>query len=382
MPTVGWIREGDLDAFYERTERTPDPSPPKEPSFVCPFCASAHSCQSDFLNHVYERHRVERPLIMLRGKEPSRQNVVRTLLHQSEIAVTNTSFAKVCIDGASAQRVSPEHVKEIMTKTPLVEIKLELVNAVERNATPVVTHYDFSFRVADQEALRKVESAFTNFLVSGAIVREAIENFLADSGTQDTGREYASGLAAYCLGILLKERPEDEKLTTPLSRYRELYGDAFEILEDFQRPLAHLITSVIRFSMNNFGNGGPRTGLWKLDMATELLLDPNSETMPLEFKKPGQRLVCPIDQGTDRILQLASHLIGQPQWSPVLADECRKLAHSDFLDVNDRQKAFAIWAAMAWRLGSKRSALEPLTQIAGVFPFSRWAGQCLEQVST
>jgi hypothetical protein len=26
MPTVGWIREDALDAFYEATERTPEPS--------------------------------------------------------------------------------------------------------------------------------------------------------------------------------------------------------------------------------------------------------------------------------------------------------------------------------------------------------------------
>ena len=262
------------------------------------------------------------------------------------------------------------------------EIKLELVNDAERNAAPVTSRYNLSFRVAEREALKNVEKAFTEILVSGAITRESIGVFLSDRRTQDSGKEYASGLAHYCLGILLKERPEGERLTTPLSRYREKYGNALEILKDFPRPLAHLITAIIRFSMNDFGRSGKQTGYWELDLATELLLDPISKTLPRSYGDAERRPVCPIDHDTGRMLELASHLVGQPRWSPVLDDECRALAQSDLLDDSDRKKAFAIWAACAWRLGSKQNALEPLPQIAEVYPFKRWASEYLEQVST
>lgn len=381
LPTVGWIREGDLDAFYEGTERFPDPIP-MEPTFSCPFCSAVLASQAELHNHVYATHRVERPFITLGGTEPTKHHVVRSSLAPVEIALANASFANLSVDGASSQRVSLAEVKDVMAKTTQGEVSLELVNEVERNTTPVMSRYRFSFRVAEKIALQGVEKAFTQVLVTNAITRESIGNFLSDMRTQGSGREYAAGLADYCLGIILKERPEDEKLTTPMYRYRELYGGALEVLKDFRRPLANLIASIIRFSMNDFKGGGPRTGYWELDMATELLLDPNSASVPRPMGQSNRHPVCPVDHGTGRILELASYLVREPRWSPILDDECRGTTLSDFLDISDRQKAYAIWAVSAWRLGSKQNALEPLTQIAEVYPFSRWARKYLEQVST
>ena len=382
MPTFGWIREGDQEAFYAGTERTPDPSLAKEPSFSCPFCSSVFPHQSEFNEHVYAKHRVERPFILLRGQEPSAHSVLRSPLALSEIAVANTSHAKVCLDGTLPEKLSTGTLKEMIAKTSQAELKLELVNVTEQRAAPVVTHYGISFRIAEKAELKRVEEAFREILVSEAITRNSIGSFLADKRTQGPGREYASGLADYCLCILIKERPDGEILTTPFSRYRELYGRALDILKDFPRPLARLITSIIRFSLNNFDNGGEHTGFWELDLAIELLSNPSSARLARPHESVTRRPVCPIDHGTGRMLELSKHLTAQPRWSPILDDECRTLAQSDLLDVTDHQKALAIWAASAWRLGSSDSALEPLTQIAEIYPFSRWASKYLEQVST
>jgi len=382
MPTVGWIREGDLDAFYEGTERVPDPSPRRAPTFTCPFCTSNFSTQPELHDHVYARHHVERPLIMLQGSEPTGNDVIRTPLHATDIALANTNFVRVSVDGARGRRVSPLDLPEILARTNQAEVKLELINDSQKNAAPVTSKYNISFRIADQDATKNVERAFIEILVSTAITRESIGRFLADKRTQGAGAEYASGLADYCLGILIKERPAGERLTTPLSRYRELYGGALEILNDFQRPLARLITSIIRFSLNNFDGSLQRTGYWELDLTTELLVDPSSEALPRDHGDAKRRPVCPVDHGTGRMLELASHLVGQPRWSPILDDECRTLARTDVLDTSDNQKALAIWAAVAWRLGAKQSALEPLRQIAEVYPFSRWAREYLEKATT
>jgi len=382
MPTVGWIREGDLDAFYEGTERTPDPGPPKGPSFSCPFCAALFPSQSEFQDHVYAKHRVERPFILLRGQEPSAHAVLRSPLALSEIAIANTSHAKVCLDGALPQTLSTDTLKETIAKTSQAELKLELVNAAEQRAAPVVTQYGLSFRIAQKAELKRVEEAFREILTSEAITRNSIGSFLADKRTQGPAREYASGLADYCLGIIIKERPDGESLTTPFSRYRELYGRALDILKDFPRPLARLIACIIRFSLNNFENGGERTGYWELDLAIELLSNPGSASLAHPHVSGTRRPVCPIDHGTGRMLELSKHLTAQPRWSPILDDECRTLAQSELLDVTDHQKALAIWAASAWRLGSTECAVEPLTQIAEVYPFSRWASEYLEQAST
>jgi hypothetical protein len=317
-----------------------------------------------------------------RTGEPSAHAVLRSSLALSDIAVANTSQAKVCLDGARPQKVSTDKLKELIARTSQAELKLELVNAVEHKAAPVVTQYGFSFRVAEKADLKRVEEAFREILVSEAITRNPIGLFLADERTQGPGREYASGLADYSLGILIKERPEGESLTTPFSRYRELYGRALEILKDFPRPLARLIACIIRFSLNNFESGGERSRYWELDLAIELLSDPGSASLTRPLESANRRPVCPIDHGTGRILELSKHLTAQPRWSPILDEECRTLAQSDLLDATDHQKAFAIWAASAWRLGSTECALEPLTQIAEIYPFSRWASKYLEQAST
>jgi len=199
--TVGWIRERDLDAFYESTERTPDRSLPEGPTFICPFCASVFPAQSERHDHVYASHRVERPLIMVHEGEPTANDVIRARLLESDVAVMNTGFARVGIDGAKSRWVSPGELPNFMADMTQAEIKLELVNDAERNAAPVTSRYNLSFRVAEREALKNVEKAFTEILVSGAITRESIGVFLSDRRTRDSGKEYASGLAHYCLGF-------------------------------------------------------------------------------------------------------------------------------------------------------------------------------------
>ena len=41
MATFGWVREDGMDAFFEGTDRVPDPGPAPEPTFSCPFCKAA-----------------------------------------------------------------------------------------------------------------------------------------------------------------------------------------------------------------------------------------------------------------------------------------------------------------------------------------------------
>ena len=381
MPTVGWIREDALEAFYEGTERTPDPGPPAKATFRCPFCSSIFPIQKELHEHVYKSHRVERPVMLLAGTEPSGHAIVRVPVGRSAIAVANATTVQIRIDGGNPQRLSPDALPHKIAETRQAEMNLVLLNDSQVNAEPVVTRYSMSFRIADARELRLVEEAFAEMLVSSSITRDAISRFLSDQRTQGPGKEYATGLGYYCLGVLIKERPTSENLTTPLSRYRELYGSALQVLADFDRPLARLITGVIRFAMNDFSEAGTSTGYWELDLAKALLSDPGRARMPLPDKTAKRRPICPIDHGTARILELSARMSTQSRWSPILDDECREIASSDVLDATDHQKALAIWAAAAWRMGSKQNAIEPLTQIAAVYPFNSWAEQYLENVS-
>lgn len=381
MPTVGWIREDAIEAFYEGTERTPDPGPTAKPIFRCPFCSSDFSMQKMLHDHVYMEHRVERPVMLLGGREPSARAVLRVPVCESEIAVANATTTRISIDGGEPKRYPPGVVPKKLADTRQGEMNLVLVNDSQVNAEPVSTRYAISFRIADAQELKRVEEAFAEILVSSPITRDAISGFLADPRTQGPAKEYASGLGYYCLGVLIKERPTSEHLTTPLSRYRELYGSALQVLADFDRPLARLITGIVRFAMNDFSEADSLTGYWELDFAKVLLSDPGRTNMPSLDKAAKRCPICPIDHGTARILDLAARMATQSRWSPILDDECREIANSDVLDATDHEKALAIWATAAWRMGSTQSAIEPLTQIAAVYPFKSWAEQYLEHVS-
>lgn len=380
--TVGWIREGDLDAFYEGTEQTPDPAAAKQPLYSCPFCSSVFGILAEFHDHVYTLHRVDRPLLLMGGREPAAFSVIRSRPDSSEIIVENASHAFVSIDGSHPRRITVDGLMILISSIAQGELTTEIVSKKTDNVSPVTTTYNLSFRIAQSSDLQSVEQAFRNVLASEAITIAAINNFLEDPRAQGPGKEYAVGLAEYCLGVLVKERPEGERLTTPFSRYRDHYGRALNTLKDFPRPLSRLISSLIRFSLNDFESHGSGAGFSALDLAIELLSDPASARPRHFLERSGRSPICPIDHGTGLILELAKNLTMQPRWSPILDAECRGLANSYLVDLSDRQKAYAIWAASAWRLGATGSVREPLTQIAGIYPFSRWASHYLEQVST
>jgi hypothetical protein len=382
VPTYGWVREDDLEAFYEATERLRDLGPPPSPMFRCPFCADSYAERTDLQNHVSDEHKVERPALLIQGREPSLRTTIRSKLMETDLVIANATSATICINGDEVSDSSLEAVFGHLSQHSNAEAKVTLLNDTQKNATPIATVYNLSLRVATDDELRDVERAFADVIMCEQVSREGIGRFLADVRTSGSASEYAVGLAEYALGVLLKERPDTEPLSTPYARYREAYGAALQKLIDFQRPLASLISDIIRFAMNDFSNTSEKTGFWELDLARSLLKDPEENEIAVvkdqdEMRKP----ICPVDHGTGQILALAERMFGQERWGPILDEECRKATASEILDAMDRQKAMAIWAASAWRLNAKNSAIEPLRQISATYPFSNWAEPYLESLN-
>lgn len=382
MPTYGWVREDGLEAFYEGTERFRDPGPPSAPAFRCPFCSNSYETKHDLQNHVSAEHKVERPILMIRGKEPPHRTTVRMRLTQPDIYVENATRISLVLNGALQECFAPEHLSSHLASYANCEVRICLTNDTEKNTTPVVSEYELSIRAATVEQLRDVERAFHEIIMKGEMSRASIGLFLDDQRTKGVAAEYATALAEYSLGVLLKERPDTEPLTTPFARYREAYGSSLQKLADFDRPMAYLISNLIRFAMNDFSAWNVRTGYWELDLANSVLHDPEMEDIDGLGDIPEARTpICPVDHGIGQILALTERMTRQDRWSPILDEECRSATSTDVLDATDRQKALAIWAASAWRLEAKESAIEPLRQIAATYPFSNWAEPFLESVN-
>lgn len=382
MPTYGWVREDGLEAFYEGTERFRDLGPPSAPAFRCPFCSNFYETKHDLQNHVSAEHKVERPILMIRGKEPPHRTTVRMRLTQPDIYVENATRISLVLNGALQECFAPEHLSSHLASYANCEVRLCLTNDTEKNTTPVVSEYELSIRAATVEQLRDVERAFHEIIMKSEMSRASIGLFLDDQRTKGVAAEYATALAEYSLGVLLKERPDTEPLTTPFARYREAYGSSLQKLADFDRPMAYLISNLIRFAMNDFSAWNVRTGYWELDLANYVLHDPEMEDIDGLGDIPEARTpICPVDHGIGQILALTERMTRQDRWSPILDEECRSATSTNVLDATDRQKALAIWAASAWRLEAKESAIEPLRQIAATYPFSNWAEPFLESVN-
>jgi hypothetical protein len=381
LPTYGWVLEDDHEAFLAATEVWRDFGQPL-PVFRCPFCVMTYTESKDLQDHISTEHKVDRPALLIRGKEPPRRTTIRTKLADTDIVITNATSATFYINEEEIGDKSLENIFKHLTQCSLTEVKITLINNVQVNSTPVATTYDLSLRIATDDELRDVEHAFSEIIMCDQVSREGIGEFLTDVRTSGSASEYAAGLAEYTLGVLLKERPDTEPLTTPYARYREAYGAALQKLIDFQRPLATLISDIIRFAMNDFSNTSVKTGFWELDLAKALMNDPEAkEVSVVKDTNKTRKAICPVDHGTGQILALAQRMFGQERWGPILDEECRKATTSEILDAMDRQKAMAIWAVSAWRLNAKNSAIEPLRHISATYPFSNWAEPYLERLN-
>ena len=381
MPTIGWIREDALEAFYENTERLPDFGPPPRRAYPCPFCSAIFDAEQNLQAHIASEHKVERPILLIQGREPGRRITVRTQMAETDIFPQNATSIAGALNGGTSTNLSLETLGPYLASHTDAELSLSFINDGDKNTTPLVSKYDLSFRVATADQLRNVERAFHEIVMNGEMTRASLGLFLEDTRAKGVANEYATGLAEYSLGVLLKERPETEPLTTPFAKYREAYDSSLHLLSDFDRPMAKLISNLIRFARNDFSAWNIQTGYWELDLANSVLHCPESKTIDELGEVPVARTpICPVDHGTGRLLALTKRMIGQDRWGPILDEECRDATSADILDGADRQKALAVWAAAAWRLGAKERAIEPLRQIEAIYPFSEWAKPYLESV--
>lgn len=330
------------------------------------------------LSHLSERHRGERPVLLLRGAEPPARGQLRvgTALRASEVLVRNCTAARLAIDGGPAEPVAVADIPAALARQRDALVDVELVHRFDGAAQPILAAYRLRFQVPDKRALDAVDRAFQRHLAVEALDFGAVDAFLGDRACAGTARPYAEALASYVRGVLVKDRPVGVAVTLPFARYRDLYIAALDGLEAYRRPLADLVCAAVRFALNSFGNPAT-TGFAPLDGASRTLATLAGGSSAVAAVAPaavgGRTIrVCPLDDGVSRVLDLWQRLRERPAWSPALEEECRQVANSGALDAPDREKALALWAEAALR-ASPDAAAEPLGLLSATYPFGTWA---------
>jgi hypothetical protein len=377
--TLGWQVDDYIDRWNESVPPWRDFPQSPEP-YRCPFCPGLFETASELQDHLTARHRGSRPVLLLNGVEPVGTHRVAAPLRAADIAVENCTSGSISVDGKAATSISLRELRSSLSRQGDALVELELVNAFDKVAQPIRQGYRLAYRIATRAELEAVDRLFRHHLAVDAPTWGAIDRFLLEPCCRGAARDYAGALAAYVRGILLKDRPAQVTVTLPYSTYRELYGQALEVLPAYDGPLSRLVWAIIRFGRNDFRSAGTPVGSPTLDYANAMLARiagiGNGPTPDGGAPSHGSLVAaCPIDDGIARVLGLAVRLRDAQHWSGSLEEECRQAASAVTLDVPDREKVLALWASAALRLGAHKSAQEPLALLSATYPFDLWAGR-------
>ncbi len=381
--TLGWILEDAWDAYLE-AQPTAEPPPPEPVRIRCPFCPASFRLTRELTDHLGDRHRGERPILLLQGREPAQlqQHRVGTSLRRADVILQNCSAAVVSMNAGPQQALAPAELPKFLSSQTDALIDLALANQFDPAAQPIPAAYRIVFSIPEKRSLDAVDRAFRRHLAIEPLNFMAVDRFLNDRACAGLGRAYAVALADYVRGLLTKDRPHHLNVTMPFSHYRALYNQSLDGLLPYRRPLPDLVCAVIRFAQNNF-SAPSLTGFPPLDGAVRTLaacvvddrsgaIDlPTEAQPPLPIDSPDRAEICPLDDGVSRVLDLWARLQERRHWTQTLEDECRQASNAATLDAPDKEKVLALWALAALRASADAS--EPLSRLAPTFPFGPWA---------
>lgn len=380
MPTLGWVYEDAVDAYYGAKSRQPDRGPPVPRLYFCPFCHFSDRTLRTLEDHVHSSHSVSRPALLLGGKECSSDATVRKEMHAT---VINCRRIEIEVDGGLPETITAPELAERFLALKQGSILLQLTNHDASSRVTVKSSYRLNFRIPNHTSLEDIDSAFTEHFIKTPLTMTGVAVFTRDERCVGDGQEYAGALASYCIGVLLREGSTTDKLTMPIAESRTRFGEALEILSAFDRPVAKFLTKLMRFLFNDYRHSDNAPPSEQLDRTIATLTGQTLGFKTATYLSPERRLLvplCPIDHATSRILELGSRLWELNRWSKSLSHQCRMLADLEIYEPDDKVKVFALWAANAYRLDAVEEAVEPLSVISASLPFSEWAEDCLIKI--
>lgn len=368
--TCGWQYEHDRDTILAR-QRTPEPGR-FIPAHVCPFCSHVFPDRDTLDTHVTSDHAVKRPMLVVSGREPMRDDSFSDRIRPSEVRVVHATEIIVSHDGAPPLRVEAAELGELLGACIRSIVSISLINSPRRGAHPVTFDYVLRISAPDPGALAAADEHFLSILGRADPSIADIERFLAHDF--DPASAYASGLADYVRGILLKDAAPGSGVTGTHHGYRSAFARSLHVLKDYQRPLPRLLCGFIRLNLNDFSCWRSVTGSARLD-ATHSFLRALACGCPagppsITAWTPSE-IVCPVDGGLDAVVVTCERLRTAPRWSNALQAEAEGIGRQARIDPLDRSKLLAAFAATALRLGTDAQPL--LRLLDGDPTFGRWA---------
>lgn len=383
MPTVGWIYEDSVERFLAGTTLVPDPTGPLPERFNCPFCAASFESAKLRSNHLQATHVGQRPIILLHGREPTSHDTIRKMLPAGQIEFLNCTSIRRLRSGDRGELLTPREATYLLSQSPR-RIRLELLNNFEPSASPITQRYDLQFQVATTDQLDAVDRAFIQTLGRPDPKVSDVDNFLRRPESLDAS-EYAQALAEYVIAVLVKDGDAKSGVRPQTRDYRPKLNSALRVLQWFDRPLSNLICGFIRLSSNDVGRSINVTGHVTLDAALCVLNDLSAGRSPhltvnVQLELDRGVPVCPIDNGTDRVIRRTRWLWNLHRLSSDVLAQLASELDLEAIDPFDKIKLAALWAGRAVQLDHPKSAIKPLRELVGDPIFGQWARVKLEKI--
>lgn len=372
--TLGWIEEDAEEAFWAGIEVVP--SPHRLIGRACPFCAKHFPDNPQLFAHLHSEHTRDRPILLIRGQEPTTPHTLRYVLQPADVAIENAEVILVRDSGGATHRIGAPSVGSILSRGSGF-VDLELIGRAGLNESTLQSAYRIWFKAPSAQQYMAADRDFVEKFSHGTPKLADIDDvFSCHSNTLTS--EYMTALCDYVRGVLIKDRDPITGVRPPYADYHLAYMRALQILSDTPRPLSQLVAKIIKFALNDFSGAPFDSGFHHLDAAYAMLygLANLEEVGGAEFEE-GQLLtrreIYPLDAGTSNVIELACRFSRLDRWSPVDIQRAIDLAGSEALSGYDRAKVLAVWAYTAFRLSGIEAAKEPLSQLLSNDCFSAWA---------
>lgn len=232
--------------FHEPTSEWPGASiPPSPPTFPCSECGRTFENPDDLAVHLFDGHATTRPLLLLRGRECGRSRLaVITKTQPDDWEFVNAT--RVLINGNSYR---PTEAKAALADTDrgVLEVRLE--------GERVDQVFEFTFSVADNDDLDRVDAQLRAFVRQRVLSIASIERFLEDTSGLKGADPYRYGLANYFYGVLAREGSPESGLNggQPAARaYMGRFQEAVHSLSQFEQAGAEAVCGLVAFHFNQF----------------------------------------------------------------------------------------------------------------------------------
>jgi len=307
MPTVGWIQETAIDRYWERGGLG-DLYPPTPKIHYCPYCTRQFESTGDLATHISVDHPIERPLLFIRNKVAYSEQTIRSPISKDDIALTHVNKISVSKDGGELKEWSPGKLKNNLSSNNDGHYSITLLNSDPDNERRVEAHYVIRIKIAELSELDAVDEQFIRTLAIDDVRMSDVRRFSDTCAKFHGAEEYASVLAVYVMGVLIKDQNENTGVSRPWSEFKNKMQQAFETLCDFDRPVARAVCASIKLNLNDFKNPPVQSGAMLLDMANEFftrVAGGIGKSFPAtDYMNPGKRELpaCPIDRDSYDLL--------------------------------------------------------------------------------